>query len=150
MTNDKLIFRPRSKKLTERKESGYNSLRCYPSDEQRTNQIYIEIDDFFVIVLAYGKVINRAGLNIYEHYSFKKQDWLKLLNEARKIVCFSSFGDMYNYVHRLEIVNLGYSMEDNSKEIWNERKEIDSMLDDLFAWTEFVMKDGDKVEILGV
>lgn len=151
MTDNK-IFKPKSKKLTEREDTASFTLHCYPSDDTRINQIYIDVDDFFFLYLAYGIVIDRSGLDMYEGDSLKKEDWLKLLNEARKLVRFDTLQNMYDYVQqkKIEIDRFYYNLEENSEYIWNDRKEIDIMLDDLFDWTEFVMKDGDKIEILGL
>ena len=89
---------------------------------------------------------------MYEGDSLKKEDWLKLLNEARKLARFDTFQNMYDYVQqkKIEIDRFYYNLEENSEYIWNECEEINIMLDDLFAWTEFVMKDGDEIEILGL
>ena len=152
MTNKNLVFKPKSKKLTEKKDTASFTLHCYPSDDTRINQIYVDVDDFLFLYLAYGIVINQTGLDMYEGDSLKKEDWLKLLNEARKLARFDTFQNMYDYVQqkKIEIDRFYYNLEENSEYIWNECEEINIMLDDLFAWTEFVMKDGDEIEILGL
>lgn len=154
MANDNLIFKPKSKKLTQKREStDYIILHCYPSDDRNLNQLYIHKGDFLFLALAYGMIIDHSGLDIYECYSLNKQDLLKLLNEARKLVRFNAFKDMYDYVQKIKPemdYDYKYSLTNYPETVWSERKEIDSMLDDIFVWTEFVMKDGDEIEILGL
>ena len=103
MMNNTLIFKPKSKKLNqERSTTDYIVLWCYPSDDRRLNQLYIHQDDFLFLAVAYGIAIDHSGLDIYECYALKKQDWLKLLNEARKLVRFNSFKDMYDYLQQVK------------------------------------------------
>lgn len=154
MMNNTLIFKPKSKKLSqERSTTDYIVLWCYPSDDRRLNQLYIHQDDFLFLAVAYGIAIDHSGLDIYECYALKKQDWLKLLNEARKLIRFNSFKDMYDYLQQVKqeiAYDYTYSLTNYPDAVWNDRKEIDSMLDDIFAWTEFIMQDGDEIEILGL
>ena len=60
---------------------------------------------------------------------------------------------MYDYLQQVKqeiSYDYTYSLTNYPDAVWNDRKEIDSMLDDIFAWTEFIMKDGDEIEILGL
>ena len=43
-----------------------------------------------------------------------------------------------------------YFLNNNGKSIWNALKEAQIMLEDLFAWTEIILKEDDGVEILGL
>ena len=152
MTNNR-IFKPTSKKLTVGDDGAYITLQCYPSDAHRENRVYIQEDDFLFLALAYAIVIDRKGLDIYECYALNKQIWLRLLNEAQKLTQFDSFEKMYNYVKqkKIEMVSdFSYLLEEYPEEVWKECKDIQFMLKDLLRWTEFVMKEGDEVEILGI
>ena len=152
MTDNK-IFKPTSKKLTIVDDGAYITLYCYPSDAHRENRLFIQEDDFLFLALAFGMIIDREGFDIYECYSVNKRAWLILLHRAQKLTEFDSFEKMYDYVKQGKTkmaMDYSYLLENYPEEVWKEREEIQLMLKDIIRWTEFVMKDGDKIEILGI
>lgn len=155
MTDNK-IFKPISKKIFVGKDKSkeewtpYYTMHCYPSDNTRDNELHIWDDDFLFVQLAYGTAIDKQGFDPYEYHSFTKTEWLHMLKEARKLTEFKTFEDMYNYVLKASVgmdFNLKHTLNNNQKYVWDMRQETQVILNDLLRWTEFIMKDGDQIEI---
>lgn len=155
MTNKK-IFKPTSKKIFVGKDKAkeewtpYYTMRCYPSDDTRDNELHIWDNDFLFVQLAYGTAIDKQGFDPYEYHSFTKTEWLQLLKEARKLIEFKTFEDMYNYVLKTGTdmdFDLKYTLNNYQESVWDMRQETQIILDDLLRWTDFIMKDGDKIDI---
>lgn len=158
MANNK-IFKPKSKKIFVGEEGrkkawspAFEFLQS-KSDNTEINRISIYEDDFLFIMLAFGLAVDHEGFDEYECYSLTKKQWLKLLEEAKKVVSFDTFDDMFEYVvkqgKKTKYDGL-YFLNHCGKSIWEDHKEAQVMVDDLFAWTDIIMKDDDEMEILGL
>lgn len=152
-----LIFRLQSKKILTKKDLESTDLTNHfvlldgESSDRFFTRIGIWEDDFLFLALAYGLVIDNKGLDEYKCYCLNKQDWLKLLNEALKLVQFKTFQEMYDYVKSAKIgihYEFSWMLDKDSEMVWNEKEEIKLMIEDLQKWTTNVIKE--EIEIWGL
>jgi len=91
----------------------------------------------------------------YADYTFSYTQWQQILSEAKRLVSFNTFDDLFDYLHGLDTDSKnGKNMfmrrlNSSGKEFWKDRDKNKRKLDIVQKWTELTMTPSDTMWIQG-
>ena len=116
-----------------------------PSDKNTT--LHISVDDFdlfaWSITNASNEWFDESG-----DYDFSFSEWNNILAEARKLLEFDSFDDLFDYMISITKCGLVY-MNRCGTDFWKNRDHYLSQLDDVEKWTRLTVSEDGNMRIYG-
>lgn len=119
----------------------------------REHSLRINEDDSALLDFAVSAVIGEQH-DIYEDYEFSYEEWNQVLDECDKIMSFSTFDEVFDYLVGLRdktsgICDLLYYLNNCGEEFWDRKTLHYNEAKDIRRWTELVRKPGEKMLIIG-
>lgn len=106
--------------------------------------VNISVDDIDLIAWAYLNT-QRKYFDIYKHYDFSKEEWDAVLAEAKHILCFQTFDDLFDYMVSLDIRSKAGSsiplarLNTNGARFWRRHRIYEGQYEALRKWTDLVL-----------
>lgn len=119
---------------------------------ENDSRMYIEFEEDFLLMRWAITNVNNDIFDEYEDYEFRYEEWMKILAEAEKILAFSSFDDLFDYMletNEKSKSDIIYSINSMGEDFWLNKKMYETQLKDIKKWTGFVLKQGGKMKLIG-
>ena len=111
--------------------------------------------DFKFFLWPISIVLNNI-FNGYATYEFTKEQWNNILNEAEKILNFTKFDELFDYLinknfiyHRTGKYYFLGKLNYFGVKFWNNKKKYITQVDDLRRWSELVLANCDSIVVQG-
>ena len=122
----------------EHTDSPYMTL--IPSGE--SEGLHISVEDFDLFAWSMTNVLG-GSFDEFSDYELSYLEWNNILREARKIIAFAAFDDLFDYMVAKTACGLSY-MNGSGCSFWKNKGNYLTQLDDVEKWTKLTMsKDGD-------
>ena len=109
--------------------------------------LHIYVDDFDLFAWSITNALNEQ-FDEYGDYDFSSSKWNRILTEARKIIEFESFDDLFDYMISTTKYGLVY-MNYGDADFWKNKDHYLSQLDDVEKWTRLTMSTDGNMKIHG-
>ena len=130
-------------KGSEHAETPYMSL--IPSGKDTA--LHISVDDFDLF--AWGMtIVLKKDFDEYGDYSLNYNKWNEILIEAKKILDFKSFDDLFDYIIAQFDNGLWY-MNNRGVSFWKNKEKYETQLSDVSKWSKLVLNKDDVLNIYG-
>ena len=122
--------------------------------DNRKASLHISDDRFLLWNWSITNVLGTA-FDECDWYRFSYEQWYAILREAEKLLMFSTFDELYDYLIGLEITtpqgkNLyQYPLNLCGVRFWSDREDFRKQWRDVAAWTELVLNDGEEIHLYG-
>ncbi|MDO4486680.1 MAG: hypothetical protein Q4C46_08835 [Bacillota bacterium] len=123
------------------------------TSERKEHFLHIHEDDFALFYIAISAVIGELH-DTYEDYEFSSEQWEVILREIDRIIAFSTFDELFDYIVSLKEktngkCNLLYYINNNGVKFWKNKWLHEYEAKDIRKWTELVRKPGEKILVIG-
>ncbi len=113
--------------------------------ESRKTKLYISTYDFWLFEWSISITMHK-WFDECSAYSYNQKQWRQILDEAEKLLNFSTFDDLFDYMEKtIGIDDLNY----RGVSFWNNRKKFQEQLDDIREWTKLVLNENEDMKVLG-
>ena len=119
----------------------------------------ISYDEDFLLLDWSITCINRDFFDEYGEYELPFQQWSEVLNIAEKIISFTNFDDLFDYLVGLDIVYTSWHggeknlfldrLNAEGVNFWNNRKKYLTQLKDIRTWSELVLSENETMMVYG-
>lgn len=119
----------------------------------------ISYDEDFLLLDWSITCLNREFFDEYGEYELPFQQWSEVLNFAEKIISFTNFDDLFDYLVGLGIVCTSWRggeknlfldrLNAGGVNFWNNRKKYQMQLKDIRAWSELVLSENETMMVYG-
>lgn len=109
--------------------------------------LHIAVDDFDLFSWSITNVLGEQ-FDEFGDYELSYSQWHDILNEARKIVNFDNFDELFDYMIATSECGLRY-MNYAGAEFWKHKDRYLSQYADMKKWSEMTMKPNGKMNIYG-
>lgn len=131
------------KKGSEHTETPYMSL--VPS--KMDTALYISVDDFDLFRWSMTIAL-KEDFDEYGDYSLSYNQWKEILIEAKKILDFKSFDDLFDYIVAQFDHSIWY-MNHRGANFWKDKEKYAAQLSDVLKWSELALEKDDILNIYG-
>ena len=125
------------------------------SPSNSNSRLHISVDDFTLLGWSIGDLFE--WFDEYGHYEYSYFQWTAILDEAEKLLSFSSFDSLFDYRTSLEVraedkhrgnyfLN---EMNYQGRSFWISRKKFQKQLQEMRDWTSLVLGENDSISIYG-
>ncbi len=125
------------------------------SPSNSNSRLHISVDDFTLLGWSIGDLFE--WFDEYGHYEYSYLQWTAILDEAEKLLSFSSFDSLFDYRTSLEVraedehrgnyfLN---EMNYQGRSFWISRKKFQKQLQEMRDWTSLVLEENDSISIYG-
>ena len=156
--NDETLgFRGKSASLftNEKKISRADDFVITLYTDKKTSKLNISIFDFLLFDLSIT-IFTNCIFDEYDDYEFTKEQWNLILIESEKLLSFTLFDDLFEYLKNKNINNcngMNYlltKMNIYGVEFWNDKSKFKTQLDDIRRWSDLLLSDCDTIKIMGI
>ena len=130
-------------KGAEHTETPYMSIM--PS--KRDTALHISVDDFDLFRWSMTIVL-KEDFDEYGDYSLSYNKWNEILIEAKKILDFKSFDDLFDYIIA-QVDNGLWYMNNQGADFWKNKEKYKTQFSDVSKWSELVLNKDDILNIYG-
>ena len=116
-----------------------------PGDKKTS--LHIASFDFSLFAWSMTNILKET-FDEYGDYKLTYSEWNAILQEARKIIEFESFDDLFDYMVSININGLGY-MNYQGAEFWENKSCYITQLEDMEKWSQLIMSPDDEMNIYG-
>lgn len=109
--------------------------------------LHVSVDDFYLFRWSMTIVL-KEEFDEYENYSLPYDKWKEILIEAKKILDFKSFDDLFDYIVAQFHNGLWY-MNNHGANFWKNRDKYENQLYDISKWSELALDKDDVLNIYG-
>lgn len=125
------------------------------SPSNSNSRLHISVDDFTLLGWSIGDLFE--WFDEYGHYEYSYLQWTAILDEAEKLLSFTTFDALFDYRTSLEVraedKHRGnyYLNEMNyqGRSFWIRREKFQKQLQEMRDWTSLVLKENDSISIYG-
>ncbi len=125
------------------------------SPSNSNSRLHISVDDFTLLGWSIGDLFE--WFDEYGHYEYSYLQWATILDEAEKLLSFSSFDSLFDYRTNLKVraedkhrgnyfLN---EMNYQGRSFWIRREKFQKQLQEMRDWTSLVLEDNDSISIYG-
>ncbi|MBQ9881216.1 MAG: hypothetical protein IJM42_01190 [Synergistes sp.] len=121
--------------------------------------LYISCCKDFLLLDQSIACLSRESFDRYKKYELSFLQWKKVLDIAEKIVSFTSFDDLFDYLagfgiickSRCGVENNPFPerLNSNGAELWNDREKYVTQLEDIREWTKLVLSENESMMVYG-
>ena len=109
--------------------------------------LHIAVDDFNLFAWSITNALGK-GFDEYSNYDLSYSRWMDILKEAFKILSFTTFDDLFDYMISKSEYGLRY-MNCSGAEFWKNKDRYLTQYQDMKKWSELTLKADGKMNIYG-